>query len=189
MNPSGHLRADAERNVRAIIDAAIVLLAAEPDASMERVAHAAGVGRATVYRHFTSREQLVRAIHDRALQDTRDAVVGSRLEEGSAREALERAVGAILAVGDRYRLLRAVPPEDGELRDRAEEVGMPLTQLIERGQRDGEFRDDLSARWVANAIGGLAVGALGAMIRGELREEDAVHVVVTTLVDGIAVRS
>ena len=38
--------------MRAIIDAAIVLLAAEPEASMERVATAAGVGRATVYRHF-----------------------------------------------------------------------------------------------------------------------------------------
>src|SRR3954452_19338633 len=98
MTPTGHLRADAERNVRAIIEAAITLLAAEPDASMERVAIAAGVGRATVYRHFASREHLVRAILDQALQDARDAILSSKPEEGSALEALERAVNATLKV-------------------------------------------------------------------------------------------
>jgi AcrR family transcriptional regulator len=189
MKPQGHLRADAERNVRSIIDAAIVLLAAEPDASMERVAQAAGVGRATVYRHFTSREQLVRAIHDRALQDARDALVSCRLEEGSVHEALERGVAAILKVGDRYRLLRAVPPEDTELQARAEEVGVPLVALMQRGQSSGEVRDDLSPRWLAAALGALVVGALGMMLRGEIDDAEAARIVVATFADGITAGS
>ena len=155
MTPTGHLRADAERNVRAIIDAAIVLLAAEPDASMERVATAAGVGRATVYRHFASRDHLVRAILDRALQDARDAVVGSEPARGTAPEALGRAVEALLKVADRYRLVRSVAPHDAELRRRAEEVGAPLTAIIQRGQKEGTFRKDLTARWGAGALGAL----------------------------------
>jgi len=186
MSPTGHLRADAERNVRSISEAAILLLATEPEASMERVAQAAGVGRATVYRHFASREHLVRAIHDRALQDARDAVLQTRPEEGPADEALERVVAAILRVGDRYRLLRQVPPGDTELQARAEEVGVPMIQLIERGQKDGEFRTDLPARWQAASLGALTVAALSAMIHGEMRERDAAKVVCTTFVQGAA---
>lgn len=188
MTSPGHLRADAERNVRAIIDAAITLLAAEPDASMERVAAAAGVGRATVYRHFASREHLVRAIHDRALQDARDAVLSSRPDEGPALDALRRAVEAILRVADRYRLLRQVQPGDRELRARAEEVGVPLIALLERGQRDGDLRDDLAPRWAAGALGALIQGVTLAMVQGEVRERDAAELVVTTLVDGLRAR-
>lgn len=189
MRPAGQLRADAERNVRSIIDAAIALLAAEPDASMERVAHAAGVGRATVYRHFASREHLVRAIHDRALQDARDAVLSSRPDDGSPQEALERSITAILRVADRYRLLRAIPRGDAELRQRAEEVGAPLVALVQRGQRDGSFRTDVPARWVASAIGALVQAVTASIIDGEVREQDGTRLVMTTLVDGIAARS
>jgi AcrR family transcriptional regulator len=188
MSPTGHLRADAERNVRAIIDAAIVLLAAEPDASMERVAAAAGVGRATVYRHFASREHLVRAILDRALQDARDAVMGSRPDEGTALEALQRAVAALLKVADRYRLVRSVAPHDEELRRRAEEVGAPLTAIFERGQRAGEFRKDLSPRWSAGALGALLQALTVQLINGDVRERDAGPLLVTTLVDGLVAR-
>ncbi|MCW3006440.1 MAG: TetR/AcrR family transcriptional regulator [Solirubrobacterales bacterium] len=188
MSPTGHLRADAERNVRAIIDAAIVLLAAEPDASMERVASAAGVGRATVYRHFASREHLVRAILDRALQDARDAVVGSKPEEGSALEALARAVSALLKVADRYRLVRSIAPHDEELRRRAEEVGAPLIAIFDRGQREGEFRNDLSSRWAAGALGALLQAVTVQLIDGEVREREAANLVVTTLVEGLTKR-
>lgn len=188
MEPTGHLRADAERNVQAIIDASIALLAAEPEASMERVATAAGVGRATVYRHFASREHLVRAILDRALQDARDAVHSSRPHEGTALEALTRATAAILRVSDRYRLVRAIPPDDVELRARAEEVGAPLIAIFERGQRSGELRGDLSPRWAAAALGALIQAVTVALIDGEVRERDAAGLAVTTLVDGLAAR-
>jgi AcrR family transcriptional regulator len=188
MTPNGHLRADAERNVRAIIDAAIVLLAAEPDASMERVATAAGVGRATVYRHFASRDHLVRAILDRALQDARDAVMGSDPGQGTAPEALGRAVEAVLKVADRYRLVRSVAPHDAELRQRAEEVGAPLIAIVQRGQREGAFRKDLTARWGAAALGALLQAVTVQLIDGEVRDRDAARLVLTTLVDGIAAR-
>lgn len=172
--------------MRAIIDAAIVLLAAEPEASMERVATAAGVGRATVYRHFASREHLVRAILDQALQDARDAVIGSRPDDGSPVEALKRAVQAILKVADRYRLVRQIPRDDLELRQRAEEVGAPLIAIVGRGQRSGDFRPDLQPRWCAAALGALIQAVTVALIDGDVRDRDACRLVVTTFVDGMA---
>ena len=71
-------RADAVLNARRIIEAAQKLLRSDPDASVELLAAAAGVSRATVYRHFRSRDGLVAAVradgHTRADANEQDAL-------------------------------------------------------------------------------------------------------------------
>jgi AcrR family transcriptional regulator len=62
-------RADAARNRRAIMTATEELLAVHPPAevSVERIAAAAGVGKATVFHRFGSRAELMQAVaHERA---------------------------------------------------------------------------------------------------------------------------
>ena len=144
-----------------------------------------GVGRATVYRHFASREQLVRAIVDRALQDARDAVIGSRPEDGTALEALTRAVESLMRVADRYRLVMAISPHDVELRRRVDEVRVPLQAIIERGQEEGVVRRDLPARWGTSALGALLQAVTVEIIDGAVAESQAVPLIVDTLVDGL----
>ena len=53
--PARPQRADARRNVAAILDAAVLCLTRNPDASIADIAEAAGVGRVTVYGHFKTR--------------------------------------------------------------------------------------------------------------------------------------
>ena len=77
-------RADAERNVLRIQEAAIRLWADEPGAGVADVAAAAGVGRATLYRHFPTRESLLEAIRTQGLADGEEAVEACRLDEGSS---------------------------------------------------------------------------------------------------------
>src|SRR4029078_11259981 len=58
------LRADAQRNVAKLLDAAREAFAAHgPNASLDDIARAAGVGAGTLYRHFPTRLALLDAVH------------------------------------------------------------------------------------------------------------------------------
>ena len=52
-------RSDALANVARIVDTAAELLSRDPHVSIGEIAHRAGVGRSTLYRHFATRETLV----------------------------------------------------------------------------------------------------------------------------------
>jgi AcrR family transcriptional regulator len=54
MTAAREQRADARRNVEAILDAAQHCLSHDPQATIAHIAHAAGVGRVTLYGHFKS---------------------------------------------------------------------------------------------------------------------------------------
>ncbi len=57
------LRTDAQANRERILEAARAALAADPDASLNSIGKAAGVGPGTLYRHFPSREALVLGVY------------------------------------------------------------------------------------------------------------------------------
>jgi serine phosphatase RsbU (regulator of sigma subunit) len=65
-------RADAEQNYGRIVESAARLLRQDPDVTLDAIAAAAGLGRATVYRHFHGRRELV-AVARRHAQDAIDA--------------------------------------------------------------------------------------------------------------------
>jgi AcrR family transcriptional regulator len=61
-------RADARANRDAVLRAAAQLFAERGlDVSFDEIARAAGVGRATIYRHFPTREELLTGILDQAV--------------------------------------------------------------------------------------------------------------------------
>lgn len=69
-----NLRADAVRNRDAILCAAASVFAASgPDASLNDVARAAGVGIATLYRRFPTRDSLFEAVYDAKMTAYADA--------------------------------------------------------------------------------------------------------------------
>jgi len=141
------LRADAARNVHRIVEVAARLLAENPSAGMADVAAGAGVGRATLYRHFPTREALVAAIREQAIEDAERALAACRLDEGSATDALHRLCVAWLDVAERYPLTEPQrPPRPHLLRE-------PLIALLERGQAAGEFSRELPSHWMARVFG------------------------------------
>src|SRR4051812_39267931 len=100
--PVEYMRADAARNVHRIVAVAARLLGEDPSAGMADVAAAADVSRATVYRHFPTREALIAAIQEQAFAASEQALEACRLDEGSAVEALRRPCEAWLGRAQRY---------------------------------------------------------------------------------------
>jgi AcrR family transcriptional regulator len=89
------LRVDAERNRRRILVAAGEVIARYGvDATVEAIAHAAGVGMGTLYRRFPTKEALLRAVLadlvERVLADLAAAAA-----EPDPWTAFERSIGAL----------------------------------------------------------------------------------------------
>jgi AcrR family transcriptional regulator len=160
-------RADAERSVAAILDAAIQVLGERPEASMEDVAVAAGVTRQTVYAHFASRSALLEAVVNHFAALTSEVVLGPELDELAPVDALSRFLEASWGLLERYPVLlhlggEPVTPEADY--DTHQPILDRLVRLVRRGQRSGDFDRELSAGWLAAAT--IALGhAAGEEVR------------------------
>jgi AcrR family transcriptional regulator len=158
-----HLRADAERNRRKLLDAAQVLFRERGlDVGVAEIAQRAGVGRGTLFRNFASKEALIVAIvrermlelaaRGRALLDSEDPAAGlsSFLEEMAGAQQIDRALAE--AVAD---VLLANP----EIREAHVEVVGALDGLLGRAQAIGAVRGDVSALDVLMLLKGVCQAA------------------------------
>jgi TetR/AcrR family transcriptional repressor of mexCD-oprJ operon len=187
-NPS-HLRADAARNRRAILDAAMRSLAAEPSVRLDQIATAAGVTRTTLYRHFRDREELVNAVFLEALEGVSRALADAHLEQGPVPAAFQRVVDAVLRVTDQYQvLIRGPSPDlaDPELIASYEQLLAPVAALAGRGQASGELAADLTPAWIAETLIGLLLfTALPRLAVGALRRDEVAPLVLRTFWSGV----
>jgi AcrR family transcriptional regulator len=153
------LREDARRNRLAVIDGAIDLLARNPDASMQEIADASGLGRTTVYRHFPTRDDLFAALLDRALAqswEVANEVFARDLPfEATVRELCAALVDA--GVGYRFLLSYGNPPALETSRTAAEN---PIMGWFRAAKDRGEIRADLPLHWVMSCFQALALVAM-----------------------------
>ena len=155
---------------------------------MGRIADVADVGRATLYRHFPTREALFDALRARGYDEVREAIAASRIDEGTALEALERVFVALLDVSDRYRVFAAEerPGRPRSPHDRARRaVAAPLVGVVERGQRAGEISADVPVDWVLTVLSSTVLLSLRRIARGESTRDEAIRLGLATLLDGL----
>jgi AcrR family transcriptional regulator len=182
-------RADADRSVAAILDAGLEALASDPDSSMSEIARRAGVVRATIYVHFPTREALLDAVMEHAIDQVVDAMRGAEPQRGEPVEALERVLRATwrqLAQFHGLLALNTARLSAEELHRRHLPMLDQLQPLIERGEKQGDFRSDLPVAWHLAVIRAIVHTASAESQNGRIPESDAEAAMLSTVISAIS---
>jgi len=176
-------RADARRNVDALIEAARTVFAASGvDAPAKEITDLAGVGVGTLYRHFPQRSDLVKAVVESGI----DAVADAGPALSAAREpaealaewihrftellATKRGLASALHSGD--------PAFSGLPGYFLQRLGPALAALLDAAVAEGTVRDDISAEDLLHALTQLSQPVPGRGIEHNQRT-------VAILIDGL----
>jgi TetR/AcrR family transcriptional regulator, mexCD-oprJ operon repressor len=182
-------RADAERSISSIIDAALEALSSDPDASMAEIARRAGVVRATVYMHFPTRESLLDAVMEHATGLVADAIRGAEPDRGEPKEALERVLRATWKQLSDFHGILALNMSRlsaKELRRRHLPMTAQFIPLLERGQAEGVFRSDVSPLWLIAVVRAIVHVASTELQAGRLSQADVESTMLTTALAAVS---
>jgi AcrR family transcriptional regulator len=143
------LRADASRNRERIVAAAREeFVEYGADVTFDQIARRAGVGNATIYRHFADRSELIRQVTLEVLNRIVELAESVLAEAPDAFEALQRFVhgaaderiGALCPIlSDGYELIAA------ELSEKRVRLERALEDIMDRARSSGLLRPDVTA--------------------------------------------
>lgn len=155
-------RADAQRNVDALLAAAKEEFVSNGvDVGVRAIAARAGVGTATLYRHFPTRADLISAVFHREIDDllATAATLSGSYEPG---DALDRWVNRYIDfVATKHGLAAALhsgDPAFSGLREYFEEhVGPALQTLLDRAEHAGLIGAGTNALDLLGAVANLCI--------------------------------
>ncbi|TSI18729.1 TetR/AcrR family transcriptional regulator [Brevibacterium aurantiacum] len=179
------LRADAEQSIARILIAAEQVFAADPSATLEAVASAAGVARATVHRRFSSRDDLRDALVNAINTKLRDAIASANTDTAPPLVALYQLTVATLDLKVDWRASWQLIDLDATDQRGIDPSNIShLDALLQRSQDAGLFRPGIDIPWARSVY--MALIHEASTIRSE--NESASHWanrIMQTLLSGI----
>ncbi|MEU5511055.1 TetR/AcrR family transcriptional regulator [Streptomyces fungicidicus] len=170
-----------------VLRSAAALLTRKSTATMDEVARAAGISRATLHRQFAGRDALVRALEALGIAECVAALEAARPDEGPAADAVRRLVAEV----EPHAPLLAFLYTENQLFEGEEQNGdwaaidERIAALFRRGQASGEFRIDLTPAWLTEALYGLLASGAWAVAEGRVAPKDFTHMIVELLLGGV----
>jgi AcrR family transcriptional regulator len=154
-------RKDVVRNRERLLKAALIAVKRDGlNVPMADVATQAGVGVATLYRHFPDRGSLYSALSARSYGIVLDSLRAASEGSATAHGAIAAHLETIVRRRDQLLLpLQGGPVVlDDEAMELRDQIGRATQELIDRGRADGSLRPDLHGADVAMFAGLLAQG-------------------------------
>lgn len=155
--------------------------------SMTEIASRSGVGRATLYRHFPTREILLQELQRVVVESVGERLRAAGLETLSGPDALDRAVRVVLSVGHEYAVvIREQVPVPRDVADRL--VRDPIRGMLARGQAEGLLRRECSLEWLEDMFIGLVQAGLQQIVRRGADLDATARAVVSAYLEGAGTR-
>jgi AcrR family transcriptional regulator len=153
-------RADAVRNRELVLEAAkVVFSAGGPEASLEAVARAAGVGIGTLYRHFPTREALFEAVYRREVDHLADLAEQLKQEAqpvDALRQWMRSNVKFVATKKGMSAALALAAYNNSELFSYSfGRLTQAVGGLLDRAVAAGDIRDDISPEDLLRALVGM----------------------------------
>jgi TetR/AcrR family transcriptional repressor of mexCD-oprJ operon len=170
-----------------VLRAAAALLTRKATASMDEIAKAAGISRATLHRHFAGRDALVRALGVLGIQQVEERLDAARIDEGDPVEAVRRLVAEAMPVSGFLAFLYGENQlyESGAMDEGWTRIDERVGALFRRGQERGLFRFDLTPAWLTEALYALIAASAWTVQEGKVAAKDAGYMVSELLLGGM----
>jgi len=155
------LRADAQRNRERILEVAReAFTRSGADASLDDIAKQAGVGPGTLYRHFPTREELLKAVYRKELE----TLAAAAQKFAATLPPIEALRAWLLLFVDAVAAKQIIAPALNSLlgdyhkvfEDSHALVQQALRNLVKRGIKSGDIRNDLDSSDLLHALVGVA---------------------------------
>jgi TetR/AcrR family transcriptional repressor of mexCD-oprJ operon len=172
-----------ERTRAVILEAAARVLGRRPDASMADIADEAGVGRATLYRHFPTRDSLLQGAEEAGIAELTEGIEAANLGDLAVERAIARLISVFMRTGAKYAAFITQDEDHPDSVDK-QRVLQPVRDVIDRGVRDGVLRADLPTDMLFEMFGALLERALWLTVAGTTTPEAATDAVVDLFLDG-----
>lgn len=152
-------RADARRNHERVLAAAVEVFTEHGlDATIPQVAERAGVGKATVYRSYPTKADLVMALARVHVEWLEDVVArGARAADADAGGALRAILHEIVArLAEDRLMVEVLMVVDGGDFDENTDTTSQFEHVLEQGRRQGSLRHDVELFDVQVLLAGIA---------------------------------
>ncbi|MCP4817777.1 MAG: TetR/AcrR family transcriptional regulator [Shimia sp.] len=175
-----------EKTVEAILEAAFAVFEDTPTATLADVAAEAGVGRATLHRHFSGRDALMSALAVQAMRDLDEVFEQAAAEAESYTEALRLGMAAMIPLASRAHFLEDWPAaETPEMRAETERQKAEMISAIDQAKAEGGFSSDVPSGWIAASFDALLYAAWEMVKSQEATPKQAADLAWRTLTNGV----
>jgi AcrR family transcriptional regulator len=180
----GPLRADARRNRERILEAAVRAFSEKgADVPIDTIAKAAGVGSATLYRHFPTREALVEAAYRNELArvcDSAAELLAAFPPDRAMRLWMDRFIDYLAAKQGMAEALRAAVASGADpFAESLDRLSAAIGMLLRAGAEAGLLRSDVEPIDVGLSLNGVALAA------GAPAQRDRADRLLDLLLDGL----
>lgn len=172
-----------------LLNALALALVEYPRASLQELACAVGVSKATLYRFCRTRENLIERLIQRSIEAYQEAIRDANLDTAEPREGIRKLLENYYTNKElTIFIMQYWQPALSENCACIETQGI-LDKFFLRGQQEGCFRIDISAVAMTECCHGLFSTLIDAELRGRVPRIKVIDIIETMLLEGVCTQS